>query len=174
LSMLVVTGPASAKDTTRSYNMPEHGVLQMSLPSTWEEKVDQPKGGYPPTITLTSRTGNRMQMIITPLWSMSQKKGFNNPSKLKSILERDGKDMLPGSADGRFEVREIKRRDGNLFYFTLRKKEPKPGEYKYATRAELGTGGLLLSVVILTDSEDSKQLQAALDALKGARHIPGR
>jgi len=174
LSMLLAPGPASAKNTTRRFNLPEHGVLEMSVPSTWKEQVDQPKGGYPPTITLTSKAKDRVQVIITPLWSMTQKPGFNEPSRLKKILERDGRDMLPGSDEGKFEVKEIKREYGNLFYFTLSKKEPKPGEYRYATRAELGTGGLLLSVVILTDSKDSPNLQAALDALKEARHITGR
>jgi hypothetical protein len=174
LSLLVAPGPASAKSTTRRFNLPEHGVLEMSVPASWKEQVDQPKGGYPPTITLTSKSGDRMQMIITPLWSMTQKEGFNNPSRLKKILERDGRDMLPGSDDGSVEVKEIKCKDGNLFYFTLSKKDMKPGEYRYATRAELGTGGLLLSVAILTDSKDSHNLQAALDALKGARHITGK
>ena len=174
LSVLIVPGGAAAKNAARRYNMPEHGILEISVPASWNEKVDQPKGGYPPTITLTSKAGGRMQMIITPLWSMTQKEGFNNPSRLKKILDRDGRDMLPGSDDSRCEVKEIKRKEGNLFYFTLSRKEPKPGEYKYATRAELGTGGLLLSVAILTDSKDANELQAALDTLKGARHIAGR
>ena len=173
LSMLVAPGTASAKNTIRRFNLPGHGALEMTVPASWKEQVDQPTGGYPPTITLTSKAGDRMQMMITPLWSMSQKQGFNDPSRLKKILERDGHDMLPGSDDSNFEVKEIKRKDGNLFYFTLSKKDLKPGEYRYATRAQLGTGGLLLSVAILTDSKDSNNLHTALDALKGARHIAG-
>ncbi len=174
LTMLVAPGTACAKNTTRKFILPEHGVLEMSLPSSWKEEVDQPKGGYPPTITLTSKSGERVQMIISPLWSMSQTRGFNDPSRMKKILDRDGREMLPGSNDTSFEIKEIKLKDGNLFYFTLSKKNPGPGEYKYATRAQLGTGQILLSVAILTDKKDSQGLQTALDALKGARHIPGK
>ncbi len=174
LSTLVAPGPASAKNITRRFNLPEHGVLEMSVPASWKEDVNQPKGGYPPTITLASKSGDRVQMIISPLWSMTQKKGFNDPSRMKKILERDGRDMLPGSNEASYEVKEIKRKDGNLFYFTLSKKDLKPGEYRYATRAQLGTGELLLSVAILTDSKDSHNLQVALDALKGARHVSGK
>jgi len=173
LSMLVAPGPASAKNTTRRFNLPEHGALEITVPASWEEKVNQPTGGYPPTITLTSKGRERMQMMITPLWSMTQKQGFNNPDRLQKILERDGRDMLPGSVEGKVAVKEIKRKEGNLFYFTLTNKEPKAGEYSHATRAELGTGGLLLSVVILTDTEDSKELRTALEALKGARQVTG-
>lgn len=173
LSMLVAPGPAAAKNGVRRFKLPEHGSLEITVPASWEEKVDQPAGGYPPTITLTSKGRDRMQMIIKPLWSMTQKQGFNNSGRLRKILERDGSDMLPGSEEGKVVVREIKRKDGNLFYFTLTNKKPKAGDYRHATRAELGTGGLLLSIVILTDSKDSKELQAALDALKGARQITG-
>jgi hypothetical protein len=135
--------------------------------------VDQPTGGYPPTITLTSKGRDRMQMMIKPLWSMTQKQGFNDPSRLQKILERDGRDMLPGSVEGKIAIKQIKRKEGNLFYFTLTNKVPKAGEYRNATRAELGTGGLLLSIVILTDLKDSKELQTALEALKGARQVTG-
>jgi hypothetical protein len=174
LTMLVAPGPADAKNGVRRFKLPGHGTLEITVPVSWEEKMDQPAGGYPPTITLTSKGRDRMQMIIKPLWSMTQKQGFNNPGRLQKILERDGRDMLPGSEEGKVALKEIKRKDGNLFYFTLTKKKSKAGEYRHATRAELGTGGLLLSVAILTDSKDSKELQAALDALKGSRQIMGR
>lgn len=174
LAPLPSLAASGEKKAIRRFALPEHGTLEITVPVSWVEKVDQPSGGYPPTITLTSKGRDRMQMIITPLWSMTQKQGFNNPDRLQKILERDGRDMLPGSVEGNVAVKEIKRKEGNLFYFTLTNKEPKAGEYRCATRAELGTGNLLLSVAILTGSKDSKELQASLDALKGARQITGK
>ena len=161
------------RTAVREYDLPGHGALTMNVPNTWDDEVEQPGGEFPPAITLSANPDDHTRMVLTPLWSRSMRADFNSPAKVRKLLERDGREMLPKAEETELDVKEVPRGEGSLYYFTLTGKAPKQGDYKYVTRAGLGTGGILVMVTILSDSKDSAGLQEALDMLKGARNTGG-
>jgi hypothetical protein len=92
--------------------VPERGALILDVPQLWGNLVDSQSKDLPATITLRPRRGNDFNLMITPLWSAKNEKGFNSPSKVKEMVLAMAKDATPQSVEKTLIVEEIRRDRG--------------------------------------------------------------
>ena len=159
--------PPADDSRPRSFPLPQHGHLILSVPQSWDHEVRQAPENLPPTIVLTPRDGDDFKVMITPLWNPKNEPGFNNPQFIKGLVSNDLKGMLPTAVERDVQIQEFQGKQGPGYYFQVTDKDPGP-TFPYAVRAGLGVGDLLLSVTILSRSKDSEAVRQALKALQGA------
>ena len=50
----------------RTYDVPNHWSLELTVPEGWKESIQQPPRDLPPTVELSPATGNDFVVLITP------------------------------------------------------------------------------------------------------------
>lgn len=154
--------------TPRRYPIPGHGDLELAVPLSWLDQIDQPPERLPPTITFRPKSGNEFKVLITALWSASSEVGFNTAERIKPVVERAGNGLLSRSVETKLKIRALKGESATGYYYSLTDKAPKPGEFENLSQGAIGVGDLLLHFTILTHSKDSVPEQEALAMLQKA------
>jgi hypothetical protein len=166
-STVALAGPEIAG---REYPLPDHGSLQLQIPTSWRHDVRQPPDRLPPTITLRPAEGRQFEFLITPLWSPKSDKGFNRIDKVRALVDGDRRGLAPSAVEKELVLESIEGPEAHGYYFVATDKAPKPGEFEFVIRAGIGVGDLLLSATILSHEKGSEAVQEALSALRQARH----
>jgi hypothetical protein len=171
LATLLITSIVSAagQKAIKKYPIPEHGTLELNVPTAWKGEVHKPQGTMPPTIIFTPAKGNDFEVMITTLWGHTGEQEFNSQDKVRTLVEKDSQKLLPTAAETKIVLREIKGVTNVGYSFSITDKAPNPGEYRYMTRGVIGVGNLLLSVTILHRVKDSPTVQDALSILREAK-----
>lgn len=151
------------------YPIPEHGTLELNVPTSWRGDIHKPQENLPPTIIFGPTKGNDFQVLITVLWDNLVKPDFNSPEKVRALVEIDGKKILPKAVETKIVLREIRGPNNTGYFFSLTDKAPNPGEYRYMTRGAIGVGNLLLNTTILHRIKESESVKEALFMLREAR-----
>ena len=164
-SVAFAGGPKAVK----KYPIPDHGALELNVPTSWKSEVHKPQENMPPTIILKPASGEDFQVLITVLWDTAGEQDFNNPAKVRTLVENDGQKILPKSVENRLVVQQIRGINNIGYFFSLTDKTPNPGEFRYITRGGIAVGNLLLNVTILYRVKDSPSVRDALSILREAR-----
>jgi hypothetical protein len=164
--------PPAETVRTRSFPVPLHGNLVLSVPESWDHEIEQPPGELPPTIELTPRQGDAFKVLITPFWSRRGEAEINNPQGAKSLVGERLSQMLPTAVEKEVKIEEFQGTQGSGYYFLVTDRDPGP-TFPYAVVASVGVGDFLLHVTILSRSRDSEAIRQAIRALQGAVQIKG-
>jgi hypothetical protein len=167
--LIASIGSAAAQKTIRKYPIPEHGTLELNVPTPWKAEVHKPQENMPPTIIFNPAKGNDFQVMITVLWGKTGEEGFNSREKARASVEKDGQKLLPNIAETKIVLTEIKGVTNSGYYFSVTDKAPNPGEYRYMTRGAIGVGNLFLNLTIFHRVRDSQSVQDALSILREAK-----
>ncbi len=174
LTILFSTGVGSAAEqkAIREYPIPEHGTLELKVPTSWKGKVHKPQENMPPTIIFDPAKGNDFQVMITVMWGKTGDQDFNGQQKVRTFVEKHGHQFLPNAAEAKIVLQEMKGVNNTGYYFSITDKAPNPGEYRYMTRGSIGVGNLLLNFTILHRVKDSQAVRDALSLLREAKQSP--
>jgi hypothetical protein len=160
---------AAGQKTIRKYPIPEHGTLELSVPTSWKVEVHKPQEKMHPTIIFNPAKGNDFQVLITVLWGKTGDPDFNSQEKVRTFVEKDGQKLLPSTVEPNIVLQEIKGVNNAGYYFSVTDKAPNPGEYRYMTRGAIGVGNLFLNFTILHRVKDSQSVRDALSVLQEAK-----
>jgi hypothetical protein len=160
---------AAGQKPIKKYPIPEHGTLELNVPTAWKGEVHKPQEHLPPTILFTPAKGNDFEIMITTLWGKKGEQDFNSQDKVRTLLEQDSQKLLPTAAETKIVLQEIRGVTHAGYYFSITDKASNPGEYRYMTRGFIGVGNLLLSVTILHRMKDSQAVQDGLSILRQAK-----
>jgi uncharacterized DUF497 family protein len=156
----------------RKYPIPEHGKLELNVPTPWKGKVHKPQENMPPTIIFNPAKGNDFQVMITVMWAKTGDQDINNQQKVRTFVEKDGQKLLPNTAEGQIILQEIKGVSHSGYYVSVTDKASNPGEYRYMTRGAIAVGNLLLNFTILHRVRDTQAVRDALSILREATQRP--
>jgi len=173
-AVLVGTGIACADEKTekRKYPIPSHGVLELNTPVSWKAKTHKPQENMPPIMIFNPATGTDFQVTIMVSSGKKGEVSFNSAEKVKSLLEKEGQQLLPRITETKLVLKEMTGNDHTGSYFTATDKNVDPGEYRYMTRAGIGVGDLLVLATILHRVKDSGAVKATLSMLREAKQSP--
>jgi len=160
---------AAGQKAIRKYPIPEHGTLELNVPTPWKGEIHKSQENMPPTIIFNPAKGNDFQVMITVLWGKTGEQDFNSQEKVRTFLEKDGQKLLTNAAEAKIVLREIKGVNNAGYYFSITDKAPNPGEYRYMTRGAIGVGNLFLNFTILHRVRDSQSVRDALSILREAK-----
>lgn len=160
---------AGGSKTIKKYPIPEHGVLELNVPTTWQSKIHSGQENMPPIIIFRPIKGDDFQLSITVLWSKTGEQSFNSPEKIRILVERDGENILPKAIETKLVVQQMRGVHNIGYFFSLTDKSPNPGEFRYLTRGAIGVGTLLLNATILHRVKESESVKDALFMLREAK-----
>ncbi len=162
---------AGGLKAVKKYPIPDHGVLELNVPTSWKGEVHKPQENMPPTIIFKPASGDDFQVLVTALWSKKEEPDFNSQDKVRTLVEKDSQKLLPNTVEAKIVLQEIKGVNNTGYYFSVTDKAPNPGEYRYMTRGAIGVGNLLLNTTILHRIKESGSVKDALSMLREARQI---
>jgi hypothetical protein len=165
--LLVIAGGAG----TRQYALPNHGKLQLQMPTGWHDQVKQPPKQMPPTITLTSNSGDSFKVIVTPMWPLQKDQKLLSVQEIKPLVEQSIKIVSKQAVEQSVQPIEIKNKQGGGYYFSVTDKAPQPGNYKHLSQGLIRIGDLITSFTILSNDGGEKDVKSALNMMRGARQI---
>jgi uncharacterized DUF497 family protein len=163
----IVSG--AGQKAIRKYPIPEHGTLELNVPTSWKGEVHKPRENMPPTIIFNPAKGNDFQVMITVLWGKTGEQDFNRQDKVRILVEKDSQKLLSNIVETKIVLTEIKGVSNTGYYFSVTDKAPNPGEYRYMTRGGIAVGNLLLNATILYRVKDSGSVKDALSMLREAK-----
>jgi hypothetical protein len=171
LAILLIAsiGSTAEQKAIRKYPIPEHGTLELNVPTPWKGEVHKTRENMPPTFIFNPAQGNDFQVTISVLWEKTGDKDFNSQEKARTFVEKDGQKLLPNTAEGKIVLQEIKGVSHSGYYFSVTDKAPNPGEYRYMTRGAIGVGKLFLNFTILHRVRDSQAVRDALSIFREAK-----
>ncbi len=162
---------AGGQKTIKKYPIPEHGTLELRVPTSWKGEVHKSQENMPPTIIFNPQKGNDFQVVITVQWSKSGEQAMTSSDKVRARVENDGKKLLSNTVETKIVLREIKGPSNTGYYFSVTDKAPNPGEFRYMTRGSMGVGNLLVNATILHRVKESDSVKDTLSMLREARQI---
>jgi hypothetical protein len=160
--------------TTRGYELPDHGRLELLVPKSWRDEVRQPPRGLPPTIVFTPGSGASFQILLTPLFSISADMVMPTVSEVKMTVERTAAHAATQAVEETIRVKELEGGSVAGYYFTATDRAPKPGEYKYMAQGMFRVGDLAPTFTILTNDGTEIVVIDALAMLKNARVVQNK
>ena len=113
----------------KKYPIPEHGTLELNVPTSWKSEVHKPQENMPPTIIFKPASGDDFQVLVTALWSKKEEPDFNSQDKVRTLVEKDSQKLLPNTVEAKIVLQEIKGVNNTGYYFSVTDKAPNPGEY---------------------------------------------
>jgi len=160
--------PAQSPASVRTYPLPGHGTLELEVARDWRDDVERPVD-LPPTITFSPATGPGFQFLVTPLWGDASDSGFNDPARVRSFVEQQGRGLLSNAVEKQLVVNPLAGPNPGYF-FTLTDRSPGPGEYRYLTQGAVAVDDLVVTFTFLSNVRDDDERRAVLGALAHARH----
>jgi len=167
--LIASIGSAAGQKAIRKYPIPEHGTLELNVPTLWKGEAHKARENMPPTLIFNPAKGNDFQVMITVLWGKTGDQDFNSPEKVRTFVEKDGQKILPSIVEGKIVLQEIKGVTHTGYFYSVTDKAPNPGEYRYMTRGAIGVGDLFLNFTILHRVRDSQALRDALSIFREAK-----
>ena len=159
---------AAGPKAVRKYPIPEHGILELNVPTSWKGNYKSQKD-TPTTIIFVPAKGNDFKILITVLGTKTGEQDFNNPAKIQALVKQDGQRILPKAVETKLIVQQMRGVHNIGYFFSLTDKAPNPGEFRYLTRGRMGVGNLLLNVTLLYRVKDSESIKEALSMLREAK-----
>jgi len=171
LAAWLAAGPGVAQDAgTRLYPLPNHDTLELQVLAGWQDHLEQPDGGGPPTIEFTVSADDRRQVFVRPEWSDPTAKGVRELPQLRDDVRNLAERIQPEAVENYLEVRHLAGANGVGFYFSATDRHPRADGFKYMSQGALQVGGLTLWFTVLTnDGEDTVAVEA-LAMLQTAVH----
>ena len=154
----------------KRYELPNQDTLEMTLPAGWEDQVEQPDGGGPPTIVMSIRPDGPRQVFITPEWPDPTAKEVRELAQLRDAIRDAAERVKPESVESYLEVRQLNGANGVGYYFAATDRDPGLDDFKFMNQGALQVGSLTLWFTILAnDGEDTVAVEA-LAMLQAATH----
>jgi hypothetical protein len=171
ISIMPVATEKTEKTNDRRYPLPDHGFFQMKVPTSWKDELRQPRDRLPPTIVLQPASGDRFQVLITPIWLAGKDVPLPSGEAIRQQVQRAAESAKSQAVEETLKVMELQGSSGRGYYFSATDKAPKPGEYKFMTQGIMRVGELIATFTIHTNDSQKEVVNDALTMLKSAIHL---
>ncbi len=165
----------AATAVSRSYDLPGHGILIMTVPGNWKDSVSRPPGDLPPTIGFEPAAGEDFQIVVTPIWGPPGMTAERfTVEDARSLAEKQGRKILEESVETDLSLKEIKGPQATGYVFALTDKSlvdraAGDGQYRCVTQGVVLIGDLLMTVTALSQEHGTEAVRAALEMIRTAR-----
>ena len=173
LLLLTTTSVVTAEESaTRNYPLPDHGVVRLDVPKSWQEKIKQTPDKRPPTFIFTPQNGATFLVVVTPIWPAGPNVMLPSLDEIKESVATAANRVGPQSVEGSIKIRELKGLSVDGYYFSATDKAPAAGEFKYMTQGTLQLMNLLVTFSVMTNDGAENVVPATLEMLRGIIHAP--
>jgi hypothetical protein len=165
-SILLALVPVSAFAASKVTEIPLEGghKLVFTHPSAWTGEIKGPAIG--PTLKLGPSDSGDFSVLITAIPRMN---GFpKDDQELEKVTLQQGQSQLPGAVQTELRLTRIEGQEakGSFYHLTDKNPERGPGDWREAHQGAVVLGGYVLSFTILTHTDDTTTVPAALEVLR--------
>jgi hypothetical protein len=169
--VLLAPSVAFSQDTSpRRYNLPEHGLLELRVPTGWTDRVGQPADRLPPTIGFGPKSGRSFKILLTPLWQLEGRKTPFTLRDVRKLVQSAADHVREGAVEKNIELKSLEGPGAHGYYFSATDSAPRPGEFKYLTQGTLTLGDIELIFSVLTNEGQNEIVKQALQMLGTGVH----
>lgn len=172
VALLAASVAMAADMESRSFTVPGHGELELTVPTSWQASVEP--SGYVdvPTVVLEPGEGKRFTILITVLYVPEGEKAAPGLDTLQAIVTQSSQEVAPQSVEGTLPLVALEHNGETVgYYFTATDPAPEADGFKYMTQGMLKLGGLLPTFTLLSNEADGEERAMVLQMMAGARHI---
>ena len=155
----------------RRYQLPDHGSIQLNVPTLWKDEIRQPPNRLPPTITFKQKAGASFQVLVTPIWAAKKDMSPSSAESLRQQVQQAAEHAQSQSVEKTIRIKEMNGQSGPGYYFSVTDRAPGPGEYKYMTQGMVRVSNLVVTFTILTNDDQGNIVTNAIATLKSAVHV---
>jgi hypothetical protein len=168
---LAVAGGSNADESSlRRYELPNRDTLELTLPAGWDDHLEEPDGGGPPTIEIAMTEGGPRQVFVTPEWPDPLANELRELPSLRDAVRDMAERTQPRAIEPYLEIRPLEGVNGTGFYFAATDRNPGRGEFRFMHQGALRVGDLTLWFSVLTDEGQDTIAVEALAMLRAAVH----
>jgi hypothetical protein len=172
--MTLIAAPTSghaADNSARRYELPNLDTLELTVPAAWEDTIDQPTDGGPPTILLRPREGATFEIYITPAWASGPDETAPDVEMLRETVRGAAERVREQAGREPIEIRRLQGSSGVGFYFFVATDDTsETEEFRYMNQGALLVGDLTVGFTILTNDGQDAVVEEALAMLTRAAH----
>jgi hypothetical protein len=140
----------------------------MAVPDSWRYQIQQPPDGSPPTLKFNAKSGSAFELLITPLWSLTDKTSPPDSASIRKQVESAARAIRPDAVEKVLAIRPVKGSTGVGYYFSATYRAASPGEYRHLTQGMLPVGELTVPFTILSNDGADATVSAVLLLLQDA------
>jgi hypothetical protein len=155
----------------RRYELPDHGSIQLNVPTLWKEEIRQPPNRLPPTVTFKQKAGASFQVLVTPIWLVKKDSPLASVEGIRQQMQQAAEQAQSRAVEKTIKVKELDGSSGHGYYFSATDRSPAPGEYKYMTQGMVRVSNLVVTFTILTNDSQGNIVTDAIAMLKSAVHV---
>ena len=153
----------------REFKIPGRGVLILEVPRSWLQYAKQASDEAPPTLVMRPRSGEEFQLLLTPLWSPKNAKGFNSAENVKEFVSFSARQLAPNAVEKELVVEPIPREKGSAFYFFATDRASRNGEHPYLIQGAIGMDDLVITLTLLFRNKESEVVDTVLNLFSTLR-----
>lgn len=171
--LLVLSAPVawSEQARVRSYPLLDHGMLQLTVPLSWQDDLQHPSQRSPLTIVFKPKTGASFQILLTPFSAVGPHIPRPTADDLRRKVAAAAEHARSQAIEKVIKVNELMGSSGLGYYFSATDRAPGPGEYTYMTQGVRQVGSVLLTFTILTNDGQTQTVADALTMLSSAVQV---
>ena len=171
LCLLSTAAVAAGELGIRSYPFPDRGRIQLNVPESWKDEIQQPANKMPPTITFRQKAGAPFEVVVAPIWPSEKDLPLTEEEGIRALVLQTAEVAQPEAVEEKIEIKKLDGLSGPGYYFSVTDRAPRPGEYKYMTKGMIRVGDLLVSFTILTNDNQRDIVTDAIAMLKSAVYL---
>lgn len=166
--VLFLAIPATA--TEFSVSLPGRDDYVLTVPDSWIVQTRRPRADLPPTVAVTSKEGDAIRALITPIWPIGNAK---TPTQdlVRSLVEGAAKEAQPRAVERSLPLQRITGPSTNGYYFSATDRQPGMGGYKYQTQGMIVLDELSIMFTILHNDGTQKLAKQGLEMLRTAHRV---
>jgi hypothetical protein len=165
-----------ARGTERRYSIPDFGTLKLSVPPSWQGKINPEGSGFDFafaafTVHYTGKAPEDFQVLISICVEAFARGSVSDPETVRSLLTVASSSWRARAVEKDIAMLDLPCKGGKGYYFSLTDAEYKPGkpdDYQYMTNGMCPVGDRLLIFFVFTNSKDSEVVDRALHAVRTA------
>lgn len=169
LLLMACALPAVAEDTTvRSYQLPSRGTLELRVPVSWQDELQQSENGESAAIEFRPKTGEAFVADVTILYPPRPNTSSSIQKVIRANVEKEGHKWLKAAGPQPLNIKPISGTSGNGYYFSLSEASYKPGEYQHIAAGMVQVGDVVAAFQIFSNDDGATAVQSLLAALTTA------
>lgn len=167
---MCLLAPLGAQETRRTFPVPGHGALQLSVPKDWRVHSQTMKDPAALMLRFRPGTGEAFYVQVTALWLDAAKLAKKTPEQLRADVASSAKEPLRQAVEKEARIDELRGAKVLGYHYSLTDRAPKPGEFKYMTQGIFLAGELLTVFTILYQDPAGADRGKVLDMFAGASY----
>ncbi len=155
------------------FDIPGYGEISIEVPRIWNYNFTKSDEQTPPLITfyvLDDSEKEIFQLNLSVFWDAGYSRNLTSEEYIRSLVSEAGNNTLRYSDEDELQLKPIKGRAGEGYFFDLSDSSAGEDEYRFLTQGAISVGDVLLVFSLFSNDAEGILREAMFRSLKSAKH----